>query len=113
MPRETPLEAAEDAVVSAVEGQETVTTEIEVDVEAGLDALDTVDRQNKIGRTTIQAGVSAAAVTVTEYVLAYFDADLDPWADGYQDHFPPVFTGALFVLFASAAAWWMNRKPRA
>lgn len=99
-------------VATAVPG-ETVDLEVELDVDAGLRALDRIDRQNKVGRTGIQAGVGAAGVTVAEYVLAYFDADLDPWDAGVQAHFPPVFTAALFALIATITAAVMNRKPRA
>lgn len=109
MPRTPPADVPEE-VVTPAEGEEGVL--LEMDVAEGLEALGTLDRQGRVGRTVIQAGTGAALVTVTEYALAYFDADLDPWADGYQDHFPPVFTGALFVLFAAATAVWMNRRPK-
>lgn len=99
-------------MTDALSAGETTTIPVELDVEAGLDALDTVDRQNKVGRTTIQAGVSASVVTVIEYALAFPGIDLDPWDVGAQAHFPPVFTGALFVLLAALAAAWMNRTPR-
>lgn len=67
------------------------------------------ERKHKPVRTAAQAGVGAAAVTVVEYGLAYFHADLDPWDAGTQQSFPPLFTGALFVLFAYLSALWMNR----
>jgi hypothetical protein len=78
---------------------------------ADLVELAEQDRKHKPIRTAAQAGVGAATVTVAEYVLAYFDADLDPWEGGVQQSFPPLFTGALFVLFAYLSALWMNRKP--
>lgn len=68
-----------------------------------------LDREARVGRTTIQAGASAALITCLEYVAAFFDADLDPWDAGTQAHFPPVFTAALFTLGAVVVAWWMNR----
>lgn len=76
---------------------------------AELEALAEIERSNKVGRTTIQAGTSAALVTCIEFVAAYPGLDLNPWDPGTQAHFPPVLTGALFVLLAWAAARWMNR----
>lgn len=78
---------------------------------AALDELAEVDRKHKPIRTAAQGGVSVAAVTCVEFVLAYFNLDLDPRADGTQDSFPTLFTGALFVLGAWVAAKWMNRRP--
>lgn len=80
---------------------------------AALDELEAVDRSNRVGRTAIQAGTSAAVVTVVEYGAAYPGWDLDPWDSGIQAHFPPVFTGALFTLIAALLAWWMNRPGKA
>jgi len=77
---------------------------------AALAELEEEARKHRPIRTAAQAGIGAAAVTVVEFVCAYFDLDLDPWDAGTQDSFPPVFTGALFVLGAWASAKWMNRK---
>ncbi len=107
MPAPRPLEADDDGGEEA----EGVLLDFEPDdLEGQLRALDVVDRSNKVGRTGIQAGFGAAMVTITEYALAYPKVDLDPWAKGVQDHFPPVFTGALFVVLAVIAAAYMNRS---
>jgi hypothetical protein len=100
----------DDAAVSeGAEALEVAHEEAPMDADSYA-ALEEMDRSNKIGRTTIQAGAAAALVTVFEFVAAYFSLDLDPRADGVQDSFPPVFTAALFTLLAWAAARVMNPK---
>lgn len=76
---------------------------------AQLDELAEVDRSNRVGRTVVQVGASAAAFTIAEYVLAYFDLDLDPIEDGLQQQIPNGVKEALIVLGAWGIARYMNR----
>lgn len=81
--------------------------------DADLAALDRLSRSARVGRTTMQAGIGAAVVTVFEFTAAYLDLDLDPREPGVQDTFPPTFTAAMFVIVSAIAAAVMNRRPKA
>ena len=76
---------------------------------AALAELAEVDRSNRVGRTVVQVGASAAAFTLIEYVLAFFNADLDPIEKGTQTQIPNGVKEALIVLGAWGIARYMNR----
>lgn len=76
---------------------------------AQLEELAEVERSHRVGRTVIQATASTGAFTLLEYLLAYFDIDLDPVAAGLQRQMPNGVKEALIVLGAWGLARYMNR----
>lgn len=76
----------------------------------GLESLAEVDRQGRIGRTTVQAGSSGFVVVFINYISAYMKLDLDPWEAGTQTDLPIAVAGSLFAAGAWFAARVMNRK---
>lgn len=76
---------------------------------AQLAELAEVDRSNRVGRTVIQYGTPALLFTLLEWILGYFDADLDPRTDGVQDQFPLGVKEALTGLAVWTLARYMNR----
>lgn len=76
---------------------------------AQLAELEEIDRSNRVGRTVVQVGASAAGFTLVEYVLAFFGVDLDPIAEGVQHQIPNGVKEALIVLGAWGIARYMNR----
>lgn len=74
-----------------------------------LAELAEVERSNRVGRTVVQVGASAAGFTLVEYALAYLNVDLDPLTEGVQHQIPNGVKEALIVVGAWAIARYMNR----
>lgn len=76
-----------------------------------LDALAEVDRGSRIGRTSLQASIATAAVTLFEWLCALQGWDLDPYGEGTG--LPSTVTAALVGTGTVSLSYAMNRKPPA
>jgi hypothetical protein len=72
-----------------------------------LDDLATVDRQGRVGRTTVQVGIPVAIVGIGSWLARLFDLDLDP---GAGVDMPADVVGYWVGIVTVGLAWWMNRK---
>ncbi len=66
------------------------------------------DRQNRIGKTTVQVGLPTALVTIGTWVARLAGIDLDP---GAGVDLPAEVAAALVGVLTVVLAFRMNRKP--
>lgn len=66
------------------------------------------DRQNRIGKTTVQVGTPTALVTIGTWLARLFDFDLDP---GPGVDLPAEVAAAFVGVLTVVLAFRMNRKP--
>lgn len=74
-----------------------------------LEDLKTLDRSNKVGRTSVQVGVPAAIVGIGSWVARLAGVDLDP---GAGVDLPADVAGYFVAVIAVVLAGWMNRAPK-
>jgi hypothetical protein len=74
-----------------------------------LEAVGALDRSNRVGRTAVQVGTPAAAVTLVTWLCRLGGIDLDP---GNGVDMPADVSAAWVGIATVLTAWAMNRGTR-
>lgn len=73
-----------------------------------LEELGALDREGRVGRTSLQVGIPGAIVVIGTWAARLAGLDLDP---GPGVDMPADVVAAWVVVVTIAAAWRMNRSP--